>query len=232
MMKKLMRIPLVVLLLAVGTIPVSAAEQHNFQKLFDAQIALLKDKGVSSQIVSMFEWQRDSVIKTASRMEIGKGNIPFLPIIPRILLSVKIQIAVITQNGEKGRSYLKPNLIKDMVATIDKPYYIFDVEDGEVTRDKSPAGAETLIKNVGRHALTIVEVISLALHTDVLLRHAMNITGSRYISANIVPNVWLIGGRVRLFFGREDYPHPRFGSPSRRSPGLLYGGGRPLNSSQ
>src|SRR5712691_4201809 len=48
---------------------------------------------------------------------------------------------------------------------------IFDIEDGEAMRGKTPEHAEELIMKQGRRGLTEVEVISLGLHTNVLFRH-------------------------------------------------------------
>jgi len=220
-MKKLM-IPLTILFLIASPFAFATnqpAEQDIFKKLFDSQIITLKNKGVPTRIVNMLERQRDAVIKKASEMTFKAGHISFLPVISRTDLTIKTQMKMIVTGGRKGYAGLT-HLITDVIKTPDKPYYIYDVEDGKATLGKSSRDAMKLIKNVGRHALTVVEIISLSLHTNVLSRHFVHATGSRYISADFVPFVWLFGGGPRLSWDDADYPYSRWGSPSLVSRGL------------
>jgi hypothetical protein len=104
------------------------------------------------------------------------------------------------RNGSKvGYTYLNPTQISDVVNAPSEPYYIYDVEDGSSTRGKSPEDALKILKQQKRSPLTAAEVTALTTHTDVLSRHYVWAAGSRYISADWVPIVYLgRGGRPAL----------------------------------
>jgi hypothetical protein len=190
------------------------AKQAEYEALFDSQIKTLKSKGVSPQIIRMLSYQYYEVIEEASRTSVGDGNVAFLPVIPRSYLSVYDQMTMVESGGNKGYNYLRPSLIWDKVKTPDEPYWIFNVEDGEATRNKSPHDAEKILKNSERSPLTVAETVSLALHTRVLTRHfffrALDATGSRYgtiskhtFSSYGVPSIWfnLIDNESRAQLG-------------------------------
>jgi len=160
------------------------AKQAEYSELFESYIDRLTMEGVPPRIVGMLSHQKAVVIKKALEMTIRDGYIAFLPVIPRSHLTVNTQMAMVEKDGNKGFNYLNPNLISNKVKTWNKPYWIFNVEDGEATRNKSPQDAEKFLEDSGRSPLTVAEVISLALHTRVLTRHfffrALDATGSRY----------------------------------------------------
>ncbi|MBI1999342.1 MAG: hypothetical protein HYS74_01660 [Parcubacteria group bacterium] len=131
-------------------------------------------------------------------MAIGDGNIPFLPVIPRSPRSPYDLMAMVRNGSKVGYAYLNPTQISDVVDAPQEPYYIYDVEDGNITRGKSPEDALKIFKQQKRSPLTAAEVMALATHTDVLSRHYVWATGSRYEFAARVPNVYLGGGRPKL----------------------------------
>jgi len=196
------------------------AKQAEYEALFDSQIKTLKSKGVSPQIIRMLSYQYYEVIEEASRTSVGDGNVAFLPVIPRSYLSVYDQMTMVESGGNKGYNYLRPSLIWDKVKTPDEPYWIFNVEDGEATRNKSPHDAEKILKNSERSPLTVAETVSLALHTRVLTRHSLDATGSRFSSYG-VPSIWFNESIPKLGWvsiGRQmltsSSSSPRRGTPS------------------
>ncbi|MBI2462629.1 MAG: hypothetical protein HYV65_00050 [Candidatus Spechtbacteria bacterium] len=194
---------------------VAQAKRNDLEKLFDAQIATLKDRGVPEQIVEILQNQKGAVVKKASEVAIGDGNIPFLPVIPRSYRSPYDLMAMVKNGGKVGYTYLNPTAISDVVDAPSEPYYIYDVEDGNSTRGKSPENAEKILKQQKRSPLTAAEVMALTTHTDVLSRHYVWATGSRYESADGVPNVYLDGGdRPRLFWYGVGDSDGRWGSAS------------------
>jgi len=173
------------------------AEREDLEKLFDRQIQTLQDRGCPEQIVEILKNQRTQVIEKAREMTFAEGNIPFLPVISGTYLSVYSQMSMVEKGSQVGYSYLKPTLITDVVETPKDPYYIFDVEDGQAMRGKSPLQAEKLIKKQDRRCLTVFEVIALGIHTDVLSGHYVDATGSRFV-LDEVPNLCLNGGKAGL----------------------------------
>ena len=196
------------------------AKQAEYSELFESYIDRLTMEGVPPRIVGMLSHQKAVVIKKALEMTIRDGYIAFLPVIPRSHLTVNTQMAMVEKDGNKGFNYLNPNLISNKVKTWNKPYYIFNVEDGEATRNKSPHDAEKILKNSERSPLTVAETVSLALHTRVLTRHSLDATGSRFSSYG-VPSIWFNESIPKLGWvsiGRQmltsSSSSPRRGTPS------------------
>ena len=191
------------------------AKRNDLEKLFDSQIETLKDRGVPEQIVEILQNQKGAVVKKASEMAIGDGNIPFLPVIPRSFRSPYDLMAMVRNGSKVGYTYLNPTQISDVVDAPKEPYYIYDVEDGNSTRGKSPENAEKILKQENRFPLTAAEVTALTTHTDVLSRHYVWATGSRYESADEVPFVYLVyGDRPKLDWFRVDNSDDHWGSAS------------------
>jgi len=190
----------------------SKPKKEDLEKLFDTQIKILKDRGCpAAVIIDMLQEQRDDVLQKASEIPIGKKHIAFLPVIPRTFLSIYTQMQMV-RNGDKiGYTCLKPSEITDVVETPADPYYIFDVEDGEAMLGKSPQNAEKTIKQQNWRGLTEVEVIALAIHTDV--RHCVDALGSRCGSAG-VPTLWLHDAEPRLDWVNLDGARDRWGAAS------------------
>ena len=190
-------------------------ELTDLEMLFDSQIATLKDRGVPEPIVEILQNQKGAVVKKASEMTIGGGNIPFLPVIPRLYRSPYDLIAMVRNGSKVGYTCVNPTAISDVVDTPQEPYYIYDVEDGNATLGKSPEAAEKIFKQQKRSPLTAAEAMALTTHTDVLSRHYVWASGSRYGCADRVPDVWLDGGdRPELDWSRVDGSDDRWGSAS------------------
>lgn len=187
--------------------------RNNLEQLFDSQIATLKDRGVPQQVLETLQNKKSEVINRASKMTIGAGNIPFIPVIKPNYLGYYGLMSLVRNGAKEGYSYLDPSVITDKVETPSGLYYIYDVEDGEVMRGKSPETAEKLLKAERRSPLTAAEAIALATHTNVLSRHFVDASGSRYDSY-YVPDLWLSGGRPRLFYSWATYDNSGWGSAS------------------
>lgn len=184
-------------------------------RMFDSQIATLKDRGTPEQIVEILHGRKGAVLAKANEMTIKDGNIPFLPVIPRSFRSLYDLIAMVRNGYKAGYNYLNPTHISDVVDAPQELYYIYDVEDGNSTRCKSPQDAEKIIQQQKRSPLTMVEVTALTTHMDVLSKHYVWAVGSRYESANGVPHVYLAyGARPKLDWGDVGSSDSRGGSPS------------------
>lgn len=218
-------------------------EQTKIENLFDNQIQRLKKLGMDKVIVKMLEKQRSSVIAMALKMDLKHGHIPFLPVIPKTYLSIFTQVQMVSMvSYEKEatkdaarRNLLFPSLLTDVVETPKDPYYIFDVEDGQETLGQIPQRVgEKLSEQKVRRGLTETEIISVAVHTDVLSRHYLFGIGSRYNfrqhnyliygvdvvfddwdNIEHVPDLWVnIRVGPELHFNRFDSPTEEWGTPS------------------
>ncbi len=190
-------------------------KRGDLEKLFDAQIAILKDRGVPEQIVEIFQGQKAAVLKKASEMTFGKDNIPFLPVIPRTFRGPYDLMTMVRNGSKAGYTYFNPTVISDVVDAPKEPYYIYDVEGGESTLGKSPDTVEKVFKQQKRSPLTAAEVMALCVHTDVLSKHNVWACGSRYGGSVGVPDVCLdVVGWPRLGWDYANDSGGRWGSAS------------------
>ena len=190
-------------------------KQGDLEKLFDAQIAILKDRGVPEQIVEIFQGQKAAVLKKASEMTFGKDNIPFLPVIPRTFRSPYDLMAMVRNGLKVGFTHLNPTVISDVGDVPREPYYIYDVGGGESTLGKSPDAVEKILKQQKRFPLNAAEVMALCVHMAVLSKHNVWVCGSRYGGSGGGPDVYLDGdGRPELGWGCADDSDDRWRSAS------------------
>lgn len=189
------------------------ARRNNLEQLFDSQIATLKNRGVPQQVLEALQNKKSAVVDRASSMTIGTGNIPFIPVIKPSYLGYYGLMSLVRNGAKEGYTYINPSLITDKVETPNGLYYIYDVEDGEAMRGKSPEAAEKLFKENKRSPLTAAEAIALATHTNVLSRHFVDATGSRYDS-DYVPFLWFVFGRPKLVCSWAVYASSEWGSAS------------------
>jgi hypothetical protein len=171
-------------------------KKEDLEKLFSNQIKRYEDANCPEQVIKLLKDLRDSVIEKASKMTLGKGNLPFLLCTGKTL-SLYSLMAMVKNSDKVGYNYLTPTDVTDQIETPDDPYAIFDVEDGEAMLGKSMQDAEKAIKAKNRFVLTAAEAIALCIQTDVLKRHYVDAPGSRYGSAGEAPDVYL---------GRDDRP--------------------------
>lgn len=191
------------------------AKREDLEKLFDSQIQTLKDRGCPEQIVETLQNQKGSVLQKASEKSFAEGNIPFIPVIPRTYRSPYDLMAMVRNGDKRGYTYLNPTAITDEFDTPKDPYYIYDVEDGEALKGKSPEKAIDIIKKQSRSPLTAAEVMALTTHTDALSRHYVDAIGSRYGRSGLVPSISLdFGDQPKLRWYRLDDSHVRWGSAS------------------
>ena len=195
--------------------------KRQLEEFFNFQIATLRDRGTPEQIVEIFQNQKGAVLNKVRKVTFRNGNIPFIPVIPRTFRG-PYDLIVMVKNGEKaGCVQLNPTAISDVVDAPQAPYYIYDVENGNVTRGQSPKDARKIFKRQKRSPLTAAEVMALATHTNVLLRHYVWAPGSRYGSADMIPDIGLLDGSGRPGLA-WDYVRDSFnywGSPSCGSRG-------------
>jgi len=189
-------------------------KESELVSLFNNQIQTLKDRGCPETILNMLQEQRGSVVEKAKKVTFKEGRVPFLPVIPKLYLSIYTQMAMVKYGSKSGYTYLDVTQLSDVADTSNKPYFVFDVEDGTEMLAKSPRDAEKLIKaQDNRRCLIDVEVISLGIHTDVLSRHYVDASASRYESDD-VPGLYPFGDIPKLDWYRLGNSSPEWGSAS------------------
>lgn len=168
------------------------ARDRGLVKLFNNQLKILRDRECPPIILEMLLLQRQEITEKAGEMAFKQGYIPFLPVIPRTYLTIYSQMLMVRNGHKVGYTDLDAEEITDVIEIPDKPYYIFDVENGTTMAGKHASDAEELIKDQNRRCLTDVEVISLGIQTDVLFKDGglyVDATSSRYKSSEMVPDL-------------------------------------------
>lgn len=181
------------------------ARRGDLEKLFDSQIATLKDRGCPEQILEVLKNHKAKVLNHAELITIAEGNLAFAPVITPLYLGYHGIVSIVRHNGRSGYAYayLDPRQITDEEKVPVGLYYQFDVEDGTKYLGKKPEVSNKLIQKEKRLRSTTAEIVSIGIHTDVLSKHYMDAVGSRFRSGR-APLLCLRGGRPRLdwrFFG-------------------------------
>lgn len=190
------------------------AKEEQLRELFDSQIKTLKDRGCPPAIMKMLVAQREKVIIHAGPITFDEGRIPFLPVIPTTYLTIYSQIAMVRKGDVLGCVFITCEDIKDVIVTPGRPYYIYNIEDGEAMLGMVVKDASKLIRKQKRSCLTAVEIISLGIHTDVLSGHFVDAPGSCFGSSAYVISLWLKGNCPTLEWSQVDSYSERWGVAS------------------
>lgn len=181
-------------------------------KLLESQLARLKNRGCPPQITETLLSRKRQVLRRLRKKRVTRGKIPFLPVIPRTYLDLLDLMSMVRHEDKTGYTYLKPFMITDVIETPDEPYYIFDVDFGDILQGKSPLDAERIVKAERSRCLTVFEVIALAVHSDVLSHQYLWATGSRS-DPDGVPYLWLCEGRPKLSRTHGGRSHADWATP-------------------
>lgn len=192
------------------------AKRKELGEFFDSQIQTEKDRGTPEAIVEMLQKQKTDVLNKTREMTFAKENIPFIPVITKTYLTIFSRMPMVRNGDNAGYSRLDPAKITDIQCVPKKPYYIFDVEDGTAILGKTLADAEGFIRRNERFPLTADEIMSLGIHSNVVLSdHYVLAIGSRFSRLSQVPILWLDGDRPELGYGNGDSDSDyRWGSAS------------------
>lgn len=197
------------------TQPSAIELKKDYEQMFDQQIKLLATRGYPGPILLILKDQKEELLEVMGGIEVGEGNIPFLPVIPRAYLSVYSQASSMRYQKKAGETRLRAHLLTDAIEAPKTPYFALDIEDGRSCLDLSARLAELYIRKMGRSCLSDVEVLSLCSHSNVLSHHWVIGAGSRY-DADKVPYVYVVEGEghPRLGWVRFVHQDAKKGIPS------------------
>lgn len=159
------------------------------EQLFESQLVELKKCGLAD-IADIFGRNKKPILSHASSLIITEGHLPFLPVVSLDQLNYDELMALVQYKDRPGRVCCEVDRITNLEKTPVGLYYIFDVEEGAEWQGRAPEVACTLIYQNGRFPVTAVEIINLALQTEVLARRSLDAAGSRF-GSDRTPMVWL-----------------------------------------
>lgn len=169
----------------------------DLEKLFDSQIATLKDRGCPAQIIEALVKGRAKVLNHVQSIPIAEGNLAFAPVITPLYLGYHGIVSMVRNGDKSGYTYLDLRQISNEEKVPDGLYYHFDIEDGAARLGKKPEVSDREIRSEKRLRSTAAEVVSIGTHTEVLSKHYMDAVGSRCRSGR-VPDLCLDGDRPVL----------------------------------
>ena len=205
---------------------------ENIEKLgrfFNKQIQALEAQQYCPHIITeKFIDHRDQIIEIAFKlwqekyhfqnltMLQTKGICLFLLVIPETYLSIHTQVVMLRGKNGIGYTDLAVEDIRNIIEAPRGLYAIFDVEDGQATQNKPAKIAAQIIEEQGRRCLVTVEIISLGIHTAVLLNHSIGAFGSRDESSKEPEEtyLWRGDGRPQLFSLFVEHQDCSGGTPS------------------
>lgn len=158
-------------------------------QLFDSQIRTLIKRNCPSAIVEALNKNKGKVLSHAILSDTA-GHLAFLPVIPPSYLGYYGLIKMVRHDGREGTVECEVDRISDLQEVPARLYYVFDVDNGTELCGSVPEVAHTLICQNKRFPATTAEILSVALHTNILAQHPLDAVGSRYASDRI-PMVWL-----------------------------------------
>jgi hypothetical protein len=189
----------------------------NLEKLFNSQIARLRNRSINENIIEKLRFKRKAVINKAQALCLPFNHIPFIPVITERYINLSLLLRSVFFEGVMGFFQLSNLRLSNIVAMPEPPYYIFDVEDGKGLLNVGPRSAEITIKGQKRSCLTYCETVALAVHTDVLTRHNLMAIGSRCSNGieEQFPDLYLRKGKPTLDCRNLNYaPAKEWGTPS------------------
>lgn len=149
------------------------------EELFDRQIETWRRRGCPEDKLMTLKTKRHRVLRRASSLLSSPRRLPFLPVFSRKVVKVYEQMQWVRLGDRIGHNRLDLSLAGDRVESPEKVYYIFDVDLG-LAEPTISSVVEQEIKKSGRLGLTIVEMISVAIQTDVWVNGILVAIGSRY----------------------------------------------------
>jgi len=142
-------------------------EFNDYNEHFENCVQTLKNRGCSQAILEEIENQRGQVLEQVTKMEIRNGHIPFLPVIPQSILSLKDLRDLLDR---PGRINTKPYSYSfDFEKCPENVYFVYDVDIGQELSKRKIGSAKTAQQKIsqgGRLCLTIAEVLALYTHTE------------------------------------------------------------------
>ncbi len=123
-------------------------------------------------------------------VEIPDSHIPALVVTPFSVVSAKDQVERLEYCGKKAWAFtMKEEWIRNLENGIpDDPYLLIDVQHGKERLNHATEVSELLIKEQGRHALTVNEGVAFATQVPEVFTdsYIMELAGSRY-GQRVVP---------------------------------------------
>ena len=181
-------------------------------------LAKLAALGCPSSVLDSLRYLKSEAMIAAKKLvSRGKnsGRIPILPVVPFSHVSVHDQMEMVKGSTWEGSVDVNASVLLDNVSIL-YPYFIIDVEDGRIFRGRPLRDSLESISYDNRTPLTTAEGIALAIHSEVLRSHAIDLAGSRYREFD-VPAIWDDSGKpilTKVKIGRTGFPSR--GVPSKK----------------
>jgi hypothetical protein len=180
-------------------------------------------EGLDPRKVYRLAKMQKRVIRIA--LKIGKpGLIPFLPVLPRRMITTYNIVMRLSAFGERWIPALNLNKVSDVknrkTGPHEIPYFIFNIDEGNDGRDHSPQNNINRIKVNGFRGMNLAEALAYQMHTRILNRADSNrafihACGSTYKDERLVPGLHIDqDGCPGITWSEIDNPKQGWNCPS------------------
>jgi hypothetical protein len=164
----------------------------DYSLLLSKQIALLEEHNIPKEITERFNELQQKAIKHALSIISPIGECILIPVIPRVLIPLGVQMSLLHIGHRHGTSQLCDEVINDNLPslnpTLRQPYYIVDVDFGLKQSEIAPRDLNRILLTSfpqKRRGLIPEEAIALAVFTGLHLHHNICCAASEYL--NMMP---------------------------------------------
>lgn len=178
----------------ISITPPSDAFQRriDYQLLLSQQIKILEDHNIPKEITAHFSELQHKVMKHVLAMQSPIGDCIAIPVIPKKVLSLGVQMSLLRVGRRHGTNELFDEFITNTLPALNpapsKPYYILDVDFGLKLSNISPRDLVSLLRYhfpQRRRGLIPEEAIALATFTGLHHHHNICCAASEYL--NMMP---------------------------------------------
>ena len=146
---------------------------------FEEFLQRLQERGCQPTLLNTFVFQRMRVLKRASDMEFQGEDFPFIPVIPLMFQNISQLMGMVDFDKRRGVVLDHYPTYTDEVSSTKFPYFMLGVEPGLTTEGMSADSAREDFQQNRRTSLSVAEIVSLAICTNVLSVFSVGALGSK-----------------------------------------------------
>lgn len=166
--------------------------QIEYTKLLSQQLIILEEHNIPREILEHFKELQPKAVKHAASTTSPIGECIMIPVIPRAVIPLAVQMSMLRIGRRHGFSQLHQDVINNTIATlnpvVEQPYYIVDVDFGLRQGDIAPNDLNTILLQSfprRRRGLTPEEAIALAIFSGLHQHYNIYCAASEYL--NMIP---------------------------------------------
>lgn len=149
------------------------------EKFFEERVEELSYRNCLFYIIKFLRNKKERVVSKAIDMEISKKHIPFLPIVPAVLVGYANLLSWIENDNEfRATRFSGEFIFETKEECFVEPYFIFDIDTGKKTDNKTLEYHDKNNKKEKRLSLSVEEGIFVCMYTKIYINFSVFCLGS------------------------------------------------------